>query len=353
MKDRVLQMAYLLVPFGFLSVGVLHIGHKYAFLITALVVLAFQIKNLFLRGFLVYASAWTLFLLIKAVSDPAYVHPAGMSFGMIWFFTASAILYLAVIKSNLKKESYYNLICIGAIIQATLALFQLCGFDPVLYLLSQNIGVSHKLPEKAIIGTLGNNNFLAAYLAISLPFFFRIRKPYYKLSWCWFIPIITFLLFISGSSAAVIPAIIGTMIFFNKWWIWASGLVAGIGFGYYDGTIKLIISGKSPRFGFWMETIRQFDSPAKIIFGFGSGASWGKSHPLHNEWLTILYQYGLIGLSLITGFAMTIHRGNRMLFSAFVIACVNMLGNYPLHLAPSVFLIIIIMALIQREVCHA
>ncbi|MBA7562989.1 hypothetical protein ES708_04642 [subsurface metagenome] len=74
---------------------------------------------------------------------------------------------------------------------------------------------------------------------------------------------------------------------------------------------------------------------------------------MHNDWLTLFYQYGLVGLSFVIGFVMTIYRGNKMLFSAFIIILVNMVGNYPLHLAPSAFLIIIIVGLMEKEVSHA
>jgi Kef-type K+ transport system membrane component KefB len=89
--------------------------------------------------------------------------------------------------------------------------------------------------------------------------------------------------------------------------------------------------------------------PISIIIGMGPGAGWGKAYPMHNEWLQCLHQFGLIGLSLMVGFAATISRGNRVLFTAFLIAAVNMFGNYSLHLAPSAFLICVIAGLIERE----
>lgn len=54
-------------------------------------------------------------------------------------------------------------------------------------------------------------------------------------------------------------------------------------------------------------------------------------------------------MGIIAGYIITIYRGNKILFGAFCAACVNAIGNYPLHLPPSAFLIIMIIGLIEKE----
>ena len=95
--------------------------------------------------------------------------------------------------------------------------------------------------------------------------------------------------------------------------------------------------------------MKQFDSVGDWLFGFGPGASWGHRFAIHNEWLTILFLYGLTGLICIGGFIRTIDRSDKMLFTSFIIICLNMIPNYPLHLAPSVFLIIVVLGLMERR----
>jgi hypothetical protein len=100
----------------------------------------------------------------------------------------------------------------------------------------------------------------------------------------------------------------------------------------------------------WREALGLiFYHPVMTILGSGPGAWWGHPFPMHNEFLQGWHQYGSIGLLLILGYVVTIYRRSPVLFSAFIIMCVNMAGNYPLHLAPSGFLFIMIAALIERE----
>jgi len=90
-----------------------------------------------------------------------------------------------------------------------------------------------------------------------------------------------------------------------------------------------------------------------FIFGCGAGAYWGKGFPLHNEWVDLFFRFGLIGLVLIVAFLVTLYRENRILYAAMIIACVDAIGSYPFHLAPSLFLVLIIVGLIERQKEHA
>jgi len=104
------------------------------------------------------------------------------------------------------------------------------------------------------------------------------------------------------------------------------------------------------RLEFWgMALKKSCASIETFIFGCGAGAHWGRGYPLHNEWVDIFFRFGLIGFILIIGAVITLYRGNKILYSAIIIVCVDAIGSYPFHLAPSLFLVLIIVGLMERE----
>ncbi len=354
MRDYVIFLLFLLLPFAFISPGILHGGQQFFLMISALIIIGMLCENKWIRVFLVYIALWQLYLFVHgliAIDLFAKRIDPQIKFGLIqtMFAVCGAVIYKGVIDSKIKLKHVYNIICVTAIIQSLLALSQMCGYDPVLAMLNLIVYTHAALPKTTVVGTLGNPNFLAAYLAISLPFFFRKY-------WCWFIPVIIFLFLFAKTSTAVFAVTVGCIIYFKNYSfkvgkIKITGLIIGIlflviGVGYFINEAKVFTD---PRYGFWLKAINNLKTIPNWIFGLGPAASWGYNYPLHNEWLTILYQYGLIGLGLAGGFVYTVYRGNKILFTALIIALVSMFGSYPLHLAPSAFLIIIIAGLMGRE----
>ncbi len=376
MRDYVILLLFLMLPFAFIAPGLLHGGHHLFFVLSALIVVGLLCDNKWASLFLIYIALWQLWLFI----DILYISHTGIKqvsegFMQIIFALSGAILFVAIKKSKIKPEWFYNVICVTAMVQALIAITQMFDCDPVIALLKIVAPVQAIFSSTTIVGTLSNPNFLAAYLVFSFPFFLRIRKPYFykvpipktervlyipKPSWCWFIPVVLFLLIESKTSTAVVALIAGMIVYFAhlRLWntrVWLLFVLGGCGYVLYDGNIFFpIIEGKiqfHPRFQFWVKAIENMNSISNVIFGLGPAAPrvWGVSSPMHNDWLTIFYQYGLVGLSLVVGYVVTIYRSNKMLFSAVIIVLVNMTGSYPLHLAPSAFLIIIIVGLIERE----
>jgi len=353
----ILAITFLLVPFGFLSPGIIHNGHRIAFFISALIILAIQIKNRMIRYFMLYAAAWTLvvsfFYMTGAIPQGLHARAISQMFTII----CGGIVYLAVTKSKLSLNFLFNIICISAILQMIEGACQVFNFDPAFWLLSKVVRIEYKA-QTQFIGTLGNLNFFAAYLAIALPFFLR-RKW-----WVFALPI-PYFIFGAQTSAAMIAAIVGLAYFAyqeprckeflkNPWHrvglIVLTLLVASMWL-YYDGQIggtsKLDLSG---RLDIWTAALSQISqSWITVIFGLGPGSSWGGHGTLHNEWLTVFHRFGLIGLSFVLIYTAKAYRGNRHLFTAFIIICVNAIGNLPMQLAPSFFLILIIVGLMERE----
>jgi hypothetical protein len=343
-----LLITFLLVPFGFLAFGVIHQGHHFAFMLAAILCVAWQIKNRFISVFLTYIVAWMIFVFIYSMKFPIPKIVVSSALESTMYIFAGCLLYYLVTASKIDKERFYNVICVAALAQMALALCQLIGFDPILVGLqfAFSPGQAKSLLPGHLTGSLGNNNFLAAYLAISLPFFFRRN-------WFYAIPFIAFALYKSNTTSAVVPAILASVYFFHEK-LTKRELYLGI----FGGILVILAYAcfqhtpfyENPRWKDWIAAIQQMIiSPYPVILGMGPGAGWGKGYPMHNEWLQCFHQFGVIGLSLLAGYVLTVYRKNKMLFAAFIIAAINMFGNYSIHLAPSAFLIILITGLMERE----
>ena len=138
------------------------------------------------------------------------------------------------------------------------------------------------------VGTLGNNNFLAGYLAISMPFFFRKR-------WIYAAPFLALLVVVSKTSAAVIPMFIACAWYQWGWKGVAGAMVVGLGYATYDGAWnKLLNMAEGDRGYLWTQALKLiFISPLSVFFGHGPGSGWGRPYPMHNEWLQCWFHSGL------------------------------------------------------------
>lgn len=251
------------------------------------------------------------------------------------------LLYVAISETKDSIESYYNTICLSAIIQSVIAIpnyWQLYPYDNFLAW----IGVPIDIPAGMIVGTLENSGFFAIYLAICLPFFFRRN-------WFYFLPVILLHLMMTGSSTAVISATVGVIAYTGLNWKVIVPIIVACGlFVWKDGSVWGI--GPGTRFVFWTKCLRNYHpNPVNIIFGHGIGSSWGENSNLHNDWLQLFWYTGLTGIGLATDYVLNIYRNDKYLFAAFVTACTSAMGNYPFHLPPSMYLIILIAGLIERR----
>lgn len=340
------------VPFGFLGQNI-HYGHAHAFLIASLCLLAALMPSRWIAFFLLYAAGW-----IGAINLGLFfgmiASPAGITLVLIdgsLYLILGMVFYLAVYHSGISLPTAYGAICITATAQAAIGIFQAVGIDPVFGPLSRLITIQTELPVDAAVGTLGNNNFLGAYLAISLPFFFRGK-------WALLLPVIIVGLWLSETRTAMIAAVAGFGCWACSWlrdrwwneeaatrWILAASVIGIV-------ICCLIFASRpvGPRLGYWIDGLRQaFTSPLTALFGFGPVAVWREGNTLHNEYLMTLYNFGAVGLALLIGYIVTAYRGNRLLFTAFIILCVDCIGNHALHTVPTAMLAITICALMDRE----
>jgi len=358
-KDLIPLSLFGLVPFAFISPGIVHVGHQFFLVLTTLVIMGILIKNRWLRVMFAYIALWQLIIFVSGFLAldmfSRRINPqVGQGFSQVSFAISAAIIFKWASESKIKLTTVYNFICVTVLIQMLIAIFQLNGIDPVFNLLAKLFKVARKLDPSFATGTLGNNNFFAAYIAITLPFFFRGK-------WRWFIfPIAAFLL-TTTTSSAVFAVLTGIAYYYRdislpqykigKKWRYLIGAILLILLCFIYTTVADVPFWKSPRFGMWSKGLNKVYSGGigRIVFGLGPGASWGSRGTLHNEWLSLFFHYGLMGMVLLTGFVVNMYKGNKILFTAFVIASVNALGNLSMHLAPSAFLIIMIAGLCERE----
>ncbi len=339
----------ILLPFGVWGANV-HFGHAHTLILVCLIALGAMLPNPYLCLFVFYVAAWLtyivagLFLGFLAAGATITVM---LIDGSLWFILGT-LVFLIIYNSHIKLGAVFNIICISAIIQAALGILQALGFDPIFDIARNLVTVNSELPSDAAVGTLGNNNFLAAFVAISLPFFFRRR-------WFYALPLLVVCLIFTKTTTAFIAAIVGTVYFFYpqiksiKLEVFvlvcfvAAGAVISYAFFYHP-------FAENPRFDYWLNGLQQVaQSWQTILIGFGPTAEWKIGDKLHSEYVMALFNFGVIGLALLMGYIITICRTNRILFTAFIILCIDAIGNHVLHTIPTALLAITICSLIEHE----
>jgi hypothetical protein len=391
LSDWLIPALFLFLPFAIILPGLIWKSHRLFFILFGLIVVAVSLKNIWIRSFLVYSVIWQLFLYLKAFSIPKVNTGDGLA--VVIAFLAGAIVFKFVAESKLPNESFYAVIRIAVLLQIAIAIPQYLGFNPVSWVLSLAVDTKEVQPGH-LTGTIGNRNFLAAFIAISVPMFIGWRSFTREIpapSWLkrpsswkirinpWLV-IIAAVLFLAPSPGSL-AAIIGLAVYFRLGWKYAVlAIVVAIGFAAYyivgmgvhleefkalpQQITELIQKGEISvdsgqhdlgRFGMWMVALgKLFTSWESVIFGFGPGATFGRRYPLHNEYMSMWFEFGLVGLTLMAGYIVTTIKGlvraaNPVLLTSFAIACLDMMGNYPMQIAPTAFLIIIVCGLIERE----
>jgi len=275
---------------------------------------------------------------------------------------------------------------IAVIVQILIAIPQHFGFNPFVQFMSLFFKVKEN-PPGHLTGSLGNRNYLAAFIAFSIPFFIGWRT--FKIKGISINPsLIAIFIFLGFClSPGTLAAIIGMGFFlsFNlPFWkrlaCWSLAVKVAVAFaaGYIlitgnhlseftelPGLISEFIStGKFTvdpfrsdvgRFAMWMMAISQLiESWRYMILGFGPGAFWGREYSMHGQYISVWFQFGLIGLGLMLGYFYTSARflwkkKSLVLLTSFLIICLDMIGNFPAEIASTAFLIIVICGLIERE----
>jgi len=383
-KDWAVLACFMVMPFTFLTPGLIWRAHLMFFLICPVFIIALDIKNLWARSFLLYASAWQIlnFMLAFNRSD---INP-GYGLSVILALMAGAIIYKFVSEGRVKDETWFTFIRIAVILQILIAIPQYFLINPYASFMALFIKVAEKVPGH-LVGSIGNRNFLAAFIAMSVPFFIGWRT--FKVRGISVNPALICIMIFLGYclSPGTLAAIIGLAFLFSyKLPIWkrlvslsAAMKIAVIFTACYvlytgnhlneftdlpgqlkefltTGTITVDPFQKDVgRFAMWMMALSQlFKSWAFTVFGFGPGAFWGREYPIHGQYISVWFHFGLVGLGLMAGYILTTYRflaarKELILLTSLVILCLDMVGNFPLEIAITAFLAIIIAGLIERK----
>lgn len=347
LKDRVTLISFCLVPFVVIVGNILHEGHRASMYLAGVVIVGAFIKNKWIRAFLWYWVAWILLMMMMGSVGKLPIISVQKAFLTTGYVVFALMFYLGMQESTIKIERVYDVICITAIVQALMAVGQMWNIDVFFDLMALYANVKKMLDATETTGSLGNNNFLAVYLAISFPFFFRKY-------WCYFTPVLLAVILVSLTSTAIVALMIGCSVFFYDKIKWRWMVLAAIPFVVYLCFIKASLTYNftwdHDRFEWWKSAIVFWQQTwGSMIFGFGPTMTWGRNFPIHNEWITALFNFGIVGLGIAVGCFITLYRKNRFLYSAIIIACVTFNGTYPMHLAPHIMLVMIILGLMERE----
>lgn len=300
-------------------------GQTYEFIVLGLMAVSFILGDAVLSVLGVYLSCWFAYLMWAGFYGAIPAEILFQSLDAMTFIFAGTGVYMLVRRGPTPAERYMNWICTLTVIFCTLALVQMTLF------------------KMDSVATLGNRNFLAAWLAISFPLFFR-RK------WMRFIPLIAICLVCAKTSSAIAAALMATAFYL---WGWKGAGLAVIPAIAYYLVFKLSVHNVSlgARLEYWTDALSKIaNSWHTLLFGVGPGVYWRWGNEFHSEPVYILFNLGIVGLVIIAAYIFRSFRRpcDRRLQAAILAAVVDSFGNHVMHVALTALLIIVIFALKDR-----
>ncbi len=302
-------------------------GHNYTFIVCGVAALAFLTKDNLLTLFGIYIACWFTYLLGCGFLGliPGEILVQALDGSM--FIIAGMAFYVLTRNCSGKLDKYMNGICALSLVLTAAAFIQYF--------------IGHCDPGS----TLVCRNVYAAFMAISLPPFFR-RK------WAWFIPLIGLGLIIAKTSTAIAAALMATAFYL---WGWKGAGIAIIPAVAYYLVFKLSAHAVSlgARLEYWQDALSKMaNSWQTLLFGVGPGVYWQFQNELHSEPVYLLFNLGIIGLMIVAAYifrSFSCKPSNRILQAALLAVVINSFGNHVMHTAPTALLAIIITGLIDRE----
>lgn len=290
-----------------------------------MVIVAFCALFLCLRDWIVgaygvFMAIWYTVLYSTQLVEPVIVanSSALIGFGMV--------IYSIVRLGSTEIDGYLDVIIFIAVVLSILGIF----------------GHLHGKPP---VATLGNQNFLGAFLAISAFACFREKRWY-------FLSLILPALWICKSSTPIAAFCCGL-----GWYLWRwKGLALAVipGAAYF-----LLLDGGANaktvtlRMDFWRNAYEYLTASWwTVVVGFGPGIPWnpGKGM-LHSEYVNLAWNLGIVGL-VIAGlyFWRALKSGQRILTAIIVAVLVDGLGNHLMHTVPTAILTVMVIGLNDRVV---
>jgi O-antigen ligase len=360
MTSRLVQYGYVLLPFAVLSLGQLRNGHTMALLLLTIALIGSRLQNRYARYFVYYFVCWHLFVRINLVFNSKSLDAivrAQMAGPHLYYFVFGLALFYVL--GSVKKEVLYQAVCIGAVVQTVIAILQEFGWFPYFSLLKlAGLPVVTRVQlDPQVFGTLNNPNFLAMYLAMSLPFFIR---PIWVIA---ILPIAVLILTLKTS------AVVGALMIALVACLWMNknvlsekyqrtvllllilfvSLFTYFYLRFYDNTTGYMIF-EDERMSIWARVFNTIISdPIYFMFGVGPNGWVSKEwHYLHNDWLRLWLEMGLVGIGLIGAFLYTTIGKNAPSLAVIILAgC--MLFHFPTRLAPTIFVGLVALVLCEKE----
>lgn len=269
-----------------------------------------------------YITAWLLYL-YSGVSAGTIPQGAEIqAVDSVPLYMAALGLYVIVKRGRMSTRAWMNVICSTSLALSVLGILQW-------YFVGE------------ATATLGCSNFLAAFLAVSAPFFFR-RK------WICALPVLLLCLAATKTSTAVLALCVAAGFYWRRWIGAVIACVPAVTYWMLFKTPKSLFD----RLDFWADALSKVSgSWSSMLFGVGPGILWIPDGALHSEYVYTLFNFGIIGLVLFAACIMTCFRetGNRIAQAALVAVCVDAIGNHVLHTAPTAALAVVVMGIVDRK----
>ena len=299
-QGLILAGMFLAAPFGFVLGGPMReaVGFYMAIAVGPALVALYRPRTLGL--FVCLCGGWYAVARVGVLTaqTPATVAAFAHAQWTYWAVLIGVLICLAVpvAPKRYRLDWWLNVICLSALLMCAWTVLQGLGIDPLLHRSAEYpAGWS---PWR--IGSLvGHANFLAAYLAVCAPFFCRGR-------WIVLLPVIVAAIAVQETTGGILALAAGLGYLALVRWgrkKFLIGLAVGIVLGCLFVTfIDPIYCSMAPR-------LRTWAAAADVtLLGHGPG-SWRmleaakfNSPFVFNEYLQVLYEFGLIGLGLVVWF---------------------------------------------------
>lgn len=295
---------------------------------------------LVLRVIFSLAIAHLIIFQYEAASFVGIYQSIGISLGLLFVFK-----YFET--SNDQSDLILNFMVIGALAQCLISFSQFLYWDVysnIIHYIDSTVRNVSVEGDVNYYGSLLNSNLFGAYLAFCLPAFFRPKLVYLAA------PVIVFI--VASKSIMAIAAMLASIYYFmfvkNKKLELFSYILAVIGFVSVCYFFEDLTSN---RVFVWGKIFSQIDFSH---FFLGNSPSWFESLKIHfgrsfvmnehSDFFTIFNIFGIFGL---VASAYIIHliiknRAKNQNFAAiFFASFVNMLGAFPLHVAPLALIVMV------------
>lgn len=286
-----------------------------------------------------------------------------LSFNVLFqtFYITSGICFFVNYYEKHDEESTDLILCgmiAGSIIQSVFIHFQYHGYEIYYWIIEFLFPGKYQLtsPGAGIsntVGSFGNNNLSASYLALTSLAWFRVKH------WWWIVLPIT-ALFLTNSMMGIGSLIAGLLYYCNngmikKWLIYLISIIGMIVVPFIPYNI-----GDSGRFAVWEKLFSMVDI---WHFIFGKGPGWFADSKIsvgngekffqeHSAFLSVFNTFGalllVILLPVFYKFVMTKDK-NRVFSSILFVAFCNSYGHFSLSQSTVTIIIIAVAAICLAE----